>query len=385
MRISRLKLQNWKNFRSIDVILPLRIFLVGPNASGKSNFLDALRFLHDIADPAGGFQKACDDRGGISKMRCLAARQNPQIGIAVEISEGDTLLWKYEIQFSQQVRGYRLPQLTYEAVYKGETCLLERPDAQDNDDEMRLTQTALEQINFNKEFREIQQFFAKILYLHLVPQLIREGLALGSQSPFTEAYGQNFLERVAQTTPRSRKARLRRIREALVVAVPQLEDLSLETDEVGQPHLVGKYQHWRPYGAKQDETQFSDGTLRLIGLLWALQEGDGPLLLEEPELSLHSAIVKRLARLISRVQKKTRNQRQVYISTHSAELLSDRGIGGEEILLLEPSEEGTQIKIASDVTEVKALLAAGMQPSDVVIPYTEPENAQQLVLPHFDL
>jgi len=41
----------------------------------------------------------------------------------------------------------------------------------------------------------------------------------------------------------------------------------------------------------------SDGTIRLIGLFWSLLEGDAPLLLEEPELSLHSEIVKRLPAL----------------------------------------------------------------------------------------
>ena len=38
-------------------------------------------------------------------------------------------------------------------------------------------------------------------------------------------------------------------------------------------------------GARQNESDFSDGTLRLIGLLWALEEegkNAGPVLLEEP-------------------------------------------------------------------------------------------------------
>jgi len=45
MIISRLILRNWRNFRFIDIDLTDRVFIVGPNASGKSNLLDALRFL----------------------------------------------------------------------------------------------------------------------------------------------------------------------------------------------------------------------------------------------------------------------------------------------------------------------------------------------------
>ena len=50
MIISRFLLKNWKNFQEIDVPLKNRVFLIGPNASGKSNFLDALRFLRDVAE-----------------------------------------------------------------------------------------------------------------------------------------------------------------------------------------------------------------------------------------------------------------------------------------------------------------------------------------------
>jgi predicted ATPase len=35
----------------------------------------------------------------------------------------------------------------------------------------------------------------------------------------------------------------------------------------------------------------SDGTLRLLGLLWVLSAGASPLLLEVPEMSLHAAAV----------------------------------------------------------------------------------------------
>jgi predicted ATPase len=62
-------------------------------------------------------------------------------------------------------------------------------------------------------------------------------------------------------------------------------------DETGQPHLKALYEHHRPKAGWQGEEQFSDGTLRLIGLLWSLLEGDSLLLLEEPELSLNQAVL----------------------------------------------------------------------------------------------
>jgi predicted ATPase len=268
--------------------------------------------------------------------------------------------------------------LVREAVFKNDLLILERPDDEDRNDRERLTQTALEQINLNAKFREIAQFFEKISYLHLVPQIIRGSRDWATLSKQAEAYGYNFLERVAKTQEKTREARLRRILKALKVAVPQLEALYLKNDESGVPHLIGSYAHWRKKPAKQNEESFSDGTLRLLGLLWSLQEGEGPLLLEEPELSLHSGVVRRLPGLIHRIQRE--KKRQVFISTHSFELLSDEGIGGEEILMLIPGQEGTQIHSAASKPEIRVMLDAGLTAADAVLPHTEPENLQQLEL-----
>ncbi len=194
-----------------------------------------------------------------------------------------------------------------------------------------------------------------------------------------DPFGQGFLERVANARPATQQTRLRRIEDALKISVPQLKQLKFERDEAtGRPHLAALYEHWRPNAGWQREDQFSDGTLRLIGLLWALLEEDSLLLLEEPELSLNSGITRHLAGLIYRLQR--RSKRQVLISTHSESLLNDNGISGEEILLLFPGADGTTAKLAVQISEVKALLAAGISPGDVVLARTRPEAAKQLGL-----
>lgn len=149
-------------------------------------------------------------------------------------------------------------------------------------------------------------------------------------------------------------------------------------DERGTPHLRGDYQHWRPRGAWLSEQDFSDGTLRLIGLLWAVQEGSGPLLLEEPELSLHPEVIRYVLQMFARVQRRTR--RQIIVSTHSADLLQDTGIGLDEVLLFFPKDEGTVIQRADELEQAKTLLAQGASLSEVVIPMTKPEKAYQLGL-----
>ena len=85
MIVSHLHVKNWRNFQRVDIALRERQFIVGANASGKSNLLDVFRFLRDIAKTeGGGLQKAVKDRGGVSKIRSLAARRDPEVAIEVE-------------------------------------------------------------------------------------------------------------------------------------------------------------------------------------------------------------------------------------------------------------------------------------------------------------
>lgn len=224
-------LKNWRNFRTFDVPFSDRVIIIGPNASGKSNLLDAIRFLRDIAHPGGGLQRSITQRGGLSKVRCLAARREPDVEIEVELSEGGSAPeYKYAIGITQQVRGYRQPVLRSEKVWKNGSLLLR----------------------------------------------------------------------------------------------------------------------------------------------------DAPLLLEEPELSLHSEIVKRLPALFARLQRQTK--RQLFISTHNWDLLSEKSIGGEEVVMLTPGQEGTNAQLASSSTEVRTLLEAGLSIADAALPSSIPPQLSQLDL-----
>ncbi len=377
MRFSHILLENWRNFGRADVSLQNRTFLVGPNASGKSNFLDAFRFLRDIVISGGGFQKSVTDRGGVSLIRNLAARSYPNIVVQVALQEEEDVTWRYRIAFAQD--NQRRPILKEEKVWRGNDLILVRPDDQDQIDEERLRQTYLEQTFANREFRDIADFFASVHYYHLVPQLVRDPeRSIGRQA---DPYGGDFLEQIAGTQKHTQEARLRRILAALQVAVPQLGELKLEKDKLGVPHLYGNYEHWRPRGAWQTEADFSDGTLRLIGLLWSLLDGSGPVLLEEPELSLHSEIVRYIPQMMLRVQrgrKRAARRRQVLLSTHSSDLLRDEGIAADEVLLFTPSQAGSNVQVGADIAEVRQLLDTGLTAAEVILPRTRPINAVQL-------
>jgi hypothetical protein len=61
-------------------------------------------------------------------------------------------------------------------------------------------------------------------------------------------------------------------------------------------------------------------------------------------------------------------------------MLSEKGIGGEEVVMLTPGKEGTVAKLASSVDEVSILLNAGLTVADVALSRTAPSDLDQLDL-----
>lgn len=383
MIITRIGLKNWRNFREANVRLAPRAYLIGANAAGKSNFLDVFRFLRTVAQAeGGGLQKAIKDRGGLTKLRSLHARRDTEVRIRVEVSDAadeQVPTWVYVLAFKSEGKGAQRVLITEESVWKSGERLLHRPDAGDKEDAVRLTQTHLEQINNNSEFRELGELFAATTYLHLVPQLLKFSDEISGRLIESDPFGQGLLQRIARTPSKTRDARLKRINKALSQAVPQFSQLTFQQDEfTGMPHLVARFNHWREHGALQREDQLSDGTLRLIGLLWALQEGEGLLLLEEPELSLNDAIVEHIPLMIDRIlRERKKGTRQVLVTTHSDNLVGQVD-DPESICLLVPTESGTEIR-GPDSDEVEAM-NAGLNAAEVLLPKTRPANLDQLGL-----
>jgi predicted ATPase len=386
MIFSQITLRNWRNFKNAKASLRDVTYVIGANATGKSNFLDAFRFLRDIAKPqGGGLQKAIADRGGLAKLRCLHARREPELVVEVELAEHADAQpeWKYRLAVKFEKAGKKRPIVAEEIVTHLEDGryveLLHRPDEHDLQDKERLTQTHIEHVQTNAQFRPLVDHFAWTTYLHLVPQLLKYGDFIGGRQLDNDPFGQAFLARVAQATEAVRSSRLKRISNALDKVIPQFEEIRFEKDELGHPHLEAKYTHHRPNAGWQREDQFSDGTLRLIALFWLLMENDSLLLLEEPELSLDEEIVRQLPRLIANVRRSSkRKQRQIIITTHSQAMLENKGIDSKGILRLKPASEGTTIHQPSP--EDLKLIKFGLTPAEVFLQKSHPKQADQLAL-----
>ncbi len=378
MIVSRLIVRNWKNFLRMDLPLEDRVFLVGPNASGKSNLLDIFHFMKDLVAPGGGLYQAIARRGGLNLLRSLAASKTARVEMEFHFSGANSSEpdWRYALSLRPYPRIQDVPMVARERVWQGKKLILDRPDGADKKDNIRLRQTALENVITNAAFREVADFFADSRYFHLIPHQFRES---GNDEPFLsrDFSRREFFRQVAATPARTREARFRKIEEALKLSIPLLKGLRLRPPGDGEGHLESSFRNWREGSPPLREGQFSDGLLRLIGILWSLLERSPLLLLEEPELSLNTAIVRQLPGLIHRLRRGVSSQ--VILSTHSPALLSDSGIDGREVVLLLPaSDRSIEVARASDLPDIAALLDQGMSVGDVVLPRTQPARIEEL-------
>ncbi len=409
MRFTRIKLAYWRNFRAIDVPLAQRTFLVGPNGSGKSNLLDALRFLRDIADRTGGLGRAVEERGGMDVIRSHYKFKEPvpphpkaippppkasnvRMGVTARFEDREPTLAEFmtgfpvSIEVHAEIDGkpwrYALeidniptwpPTVVKEEVDGPDGPLVRRPDANDVDDSERLTQTFLEQVSSNKPFRKLAEMLASVEYSHIVPELVRDPRPRAGRDLMHDPHGAELLSSMANLPEEERNRRLRALCQQLSKVIPELDEIQY-MPERNAPHIGLRFASLP--NVFQREEQLSDGTLRLLGLFWMLGAGTSPVLLEEPEMSLHAAAVRQIPQILARVA--SRLHRQTLVSTHSEDLLDDTGIDPSEVLILSPTREGTIVSVGSDDPGLVELATADAPLGGLLVAKTKPADIAQL-------
>jgi predicted ATPase len=85
--VTRIVLHNFKSIKACSVRLNPLTFLIGPNASGKSNFLDALQFVADALSSS--LEEAFEKRGGIAGLRHKHRDEDPFVRCRIEMIFAD--------------------------------------------------------------------------------------------------------------------------------------------------------------------------------------------------------------------------------------------------------------------------------------------------------
>lgn len=323
-------------------------FLVGRNGSGKSNFLDALRFVADALNFS--LDHALRDRGGINDVR-RRSRGHPNhfsIGFVFALPKGATGHYGFSIG-SRPRGGYEVQtevcifQKEYFKVNNGNvtTSSVKAAPAAATDRLYLVNASGL------SEFRPVYDAFSRMGFYSLNPDSIRD-LQDPNPGDVLLRDGSNLTSVLAQLPPSVKK----HVEEYLAVVVPGVHAVDVkgfgpkETLEFRQDVAGDKYP-WRFLA-----NNMSDGTLRVLGILVALFQGDQnaqkrvPLVgIEEPEIALHPAAAGVLLDGLRDAAHKT----QVIVTSHSPDLLDNKDLDVDSILAVEAQNGTTAIAGVDDV------------------------------------
>ena len=369
--LTRVRIRNYKSIGRCDVELGQLSVLVGRNGSGKSNFLDALRFVSEALQTT--LDHAVRSRGGINEVRRRSTGHphNFAIEFSMNLSSSEVATYGFEIAGQKKggfaVKSERLRVLKAsgevgawyrlsDGVAEGSATTLPPVTA---DRLYLVTAAGLPQ------FRPTYDGLLAMGFYNLNPEQMKE-----NQSPdageLLRRDGSNIASVVARLTD-DRPALKQRIQEYLQAIVSDIVDferapLGARETLVFRQEIKGSKDPWRFHAASM-----SDGTLRALGILVAamqLADRKSPIRLtgiEEPETALHPAAAGKLMDSLREAAEHT----QIVLTTHSPDFLDHVDLDEDQLLIVQ-SEQGSTVIAPADAPSLKAIKDHLYTPGDLL-------------------
>jgi len=370
--IRTLRLQNFLSYGSDGEEIELRPLnvLIGPNASGKSNLIEAIGILRatpkDLSVPI-------REGGGISEWLWKGGKEIPAASIEtiVDYPKG-TMPLRYRISFTMVGQRLELVDETIEneasdsaveanAIFyyrygRGNPVLFVRTDVDGQRARMiTMTQRPLRRQDINPEQSILSQRkdpdqYPELAYLSdqfSEFRLYREwnmGHYIALRRPQKPDWPEDFLLEDASNLGLVLND-LQNHLETKQFIIEKLKKFYDAVDDITTKIHSGTIQifiHEKGLSQPIPAPRLSDGTLRYLCLLTLLCHPTPPPLIciEEPELGLHPDVLPTIAELLIEASKRT----QLIVTTHSDGLVSALTEMPESILVCEHDERGSHLR-----------------------------------------
>jgi predicted ATPase len=343
--LRRIGIKNYKSIERCNLNLGSLTILVGRNGSGKSNFLDALRFVADALKSP--LDHALQTRGGIDAVRRKSTGHPHNFAIWLELSLSDGGLASYSFELAAKAKAgfeIRREQLEIRGQAGHGSYLVENGKLA-NASEQSMPPLAIDRLYLTNAaglpvFRPLYDALSSMGFYNLNPDAMKE-VQQPDAGELLRRDGGNIASVVARLQS-ERPELMNRIDQYLSTIVPGIvgaDRVSLGPRETLQfrQKVVGSTHPWKFFA-----TSMSDGTLRAFGTLVAVtQLADGRssvslVGIEEPETALHPAAAAALMDALREAAERT----QIIVTTHSPELVDQIDLAQESLLVV-ASEDGT--------------------------------------------
>lgn len=324
--ITKLKLHNWKSFGDATLYIDQLTFLIGINASGKSNILDAFHFAHLLSVGVSLNEAIKNIRGGADWI----------------ILRGQD---DFSLQFFFDFEGRECSYLLSVAKHGVNFEFTDR----------RILLTGSESIlSISSDemtfFRDnVKQDLANIFILNPIPENMRGYSKLASEM---SSDGSNVAG-VLAALPGDKKEEIEEILTKYVRPLPERDINRIESVTVGltkSDAMLYCYEDWNPT-QPVDARGMSDGTLRFIAIVTALltvKEGS-LVVIEEIDNGLHPSRVKELIEMLKDIS--TKRNVDVLCTTHNPVFMND--LGNEMIPFISYVKRDNQGNSVVDLLENK--------------------------------
>nr|WP_163016912.1 AAA family ATPase [Streptomyces chartreusis] len=353
--LTRLRVENYRSIGFCDVRPGPLTVLAGPNAAGKSNVLDALRFVRDAvrASPA----RALEPRGGLDEVlhRTPAGRQADSFRIHLEVGTTHSRVpvnAAYTLEIGTDPEGDpSLPVVRSERLLIDGVLQTESPYPEPRGEEpVAFREDTLLPSRVNRANREVRALVSALgrmrFYEFLTPELRGLDDTPSSRGGQLLSERGRHLGRVLIALERHYPWAKEAIDGYLSTMIDNAVGVDgVEVQEVNLAFVVGRFLQADGHVTKVDRRSLSDGTLRLTAVLAALfqplvLDGAMPLIgVEEPEISLHPPM---LGALYDALVAASRNT-QVIVTTQSADLLDNAAADPAHLLVVRDDGTGTTI------------------------------------------
>jgi predicted ATPase len=371
--IRRVRLQNFKSFKDATINLGLRNFLVGPNMSGKSNFLRLFGFLQQTIFPkpgvwglpnafAGGFSEWTWKGGDSNLIRIGLDGVTPMPGPSGAADNE----WTYDLAVVGDERGaIRVQEERLSSSFDGRTAELISTKAGTrsllNRDGREVFGT-VDAIRAVLEFEIpdwdgafLRQSVASWRFYRLVPMLMRQ-LNQASAPLFLNEFGDNLSIWLMTLQTRYGES-FAKIQQVCRDVLPGFTDLFTSPT---QQATVGAGAREKYLKRPVSLWEMSDGELAFIALLSLIfvpvDIGASLYCVEEPENYLHPKLIETVMELVRQEQTAlgSSNSAQVIATTHSPHLIDKVSL--DELLVFEKREGATAVTYPRDKVHLHQLL-----------------------------
>jgi predicted ATPase len=358
--LRRVSIRNYKSIGKADVVLSPLTILVGRNGSGKSNFLDALRFVADSLQTS--LDHAVKSRGGIDVVRRRSTGHPRNFAIVLEVTlpSRDVATYGFEITARQGggfvVRREDLRVASPKGDLRSQYRVKEGRVVSSVENMPPAVRDRLYLVTASglPLFREAYDALVSMGFYNLNPDTMKE-LQSPDAGEILHRDGANIASVVGRLGT-DRPGLMERVQAYLATIVPGITDVervALGPSETLQfkQKVVGSSHPWKFYASSM-----SDGTLRALGTLVAvtqLAERRSTVTLvgiEEPETALHPAAARALIDALREAAVHT----QILVTSHSPDLLDQVRLESESLLAV-VSQEGTTRVAPLDEASLRAI------------------------------